>query len=140
MAKRRMAPGVVLRTLDQIDAVLAAGGPEAKKLWDILSALRGPDVTTVSKDRTTSVIRAAAFPLTATKTGAVAADFNRTFEGAIQVGDLDVNTHFKGHIREAAKALGLDLDDRTPQERAAQPARPVVTPVSTPYRGCGGGY
>ena len=50
------------KQLDQIDTWLCEEGGE--KLWDVLSALRGPDVddTVDLKETTTIVIRAAAFP------------------------------------------------------------------------------
>lgn len=49
--------------LDQIDEVLCEDHAAARKLWSILTALRGPDDGNDElKTRTTAIIRAKAFP------------------------------------------------------------------------------
>jgi hypothetical protein len=55
--------------LDVIDRELATGSDAAQELWDVLSALRGPDIgDTGIKEDSTIPIRRAAFPETAAKT------------------------------------------------------------------------
>ncbi len=131
MATRRMGGGAADRALTQIDNILAAGGPEAKKLWDILTALRGPDDRTQQgfKASTTEIIRSAAFPAVARKVaqgGRI--DFSASFAStaapqAVKTGYTNLfGTHFGSHVALAVVALGLDLDTRDP-EQVAQAAR-----------------
>lgn len=81
---------------------------EQTKLWNVLSALRGPDDQNADlKSTTTEVIRTVAFP----KTG-------KSFNGAVVCAKFaesgkplelpeDDGTHFANHIHAAAIALGL---------------------------------
>ena len=57
----------VREVLDVIDEFLARGDSRAGALWDVLTALRGPDDESKEqlKSSTTSHIRRAAFPLLA---------------------------------------------------------------------------
>lgn len=98
--------------LDTIDGWLSEKGGDL--LWDVLTALRGPDAGTYNyelKDRTTIHIRRAAFPRTAdgyvklgTATQRAQFDTLRSFK---RPGLNDELTHFQQHIGAAARALGL---------------------------------
>lgn len=57
----------VREVLDRIDKVLAKGDQSAQDLWDILTALRGPDhrEDMLFNKRPTVYVRGAAFPKTA---------------------------------------------------------------------------
>ena len=99
--------------LDWIDDFLVSHSLEAAELWDVLTALRGPDSGELgNKLRTTVPIRVAAFPRTAAMPG----EFNggarsrAIFEGSPQDfvwPDNDSIEHFDYHIRQAAHALGM---------------------------------
>lgn len=97
----------VREVLDIIDGVLAQDEEDARELWDILTALRGPDDGSVrKKDSTTVHIRAAAFPKTASSY------FTHATMNPHNPLDLTPGTqlndwHFDGHVRSAAVALGL---------------------------------
>lgn len=100
--------------LDIIDEVLAQYNETSGKLADVLGALRGPDNNyTGLKDRTTVLIRRAAFPRVvdsgsdADHRWAMYTDHEQ-----IEVSDLDRvadEYHFTNHIKWAAKALGLAI-------------------------------
>lgn len=64
-----MEPKTVREMLDVIDGFLALATDESRGLWDVLMALRGPDVANSKSEAlmrgTTEVIRTQAFPLTA---------------------------------------------------------------------------
>lgn len=93
------------QVLRVIDRTLACGGGQAKGLWAVLTALRGPDYGNhTTKRQTTAVIRSAAFPCTATN-GAVSAMFaNRTVK---YKDDKYAHGHFRTHADRAAAVLGL---------------------------------
>lgn len=81
---------------------------EAKKLWLILSALRGPDVEDAGKHGTTLLIRTAALPQLADTAGyekhyrpVADAELVTLAEG----GGVGGGHHFRTHIRLAARAL-----------------------------------
>lgn len=114
------------QALDQIDIWLSAnpqnGGlpsNEAQDLWDVLAALRGPDVPSYpDKDVTTAPIRGAAFPKLLKNSkdwsslGVQEELFTRQGMSIAPAEkfvspDSDIFTHFLSHIRTAAKALGL---------------------------------
>lgn len=98
--------------LNKLDEFFA-GAPktEVQVIWDILSALRGPDSMDIhNKAKSTSVIRRAAFP----KTAAIADEkgWYGIGGGAISkkgtLLDYDLyeeRRHFKSHIRSAVEAL-----------------------------------
>jgi hypothetical protein len=58
----------VRAALDYLDGIFAKGGEDAQALWDVLSALRGPDVDpseeSFMKRDVTIPVRRAAFPKT----------------------------------------------------------------------------
>jgi hypothetical protein len=95
--------------LAQIDEwAYTASTQEAKKLWDVLTALRGPDNgDRVLKARTTAVIRQHSVP--------ALADLSHAFVlGASSVECPPLPDHFHHHIRRAARALGVKVVE--PQE------------------------
>lgn len=91
---------------------------DSQELWDILSALRGPDVTEDKpiKLATTAVIRAVAFPETAKLShsdgGKVCAsmvkDDAKLQSQRTRWADHGLGTiHFRGHIISALRALDI---------------------------------
>jgi len=101
----------VRETLDVIDNVLCGNDGAAWKLWDVLSALRGPDTGNfVLKRSTTAPIRRVAFPKFA-KVADERGSFGPSFRSdGYERPSLDnpAGPHFYGHIRMAAAVLGLD--------------------------------
>lgn len=117
-------------TLDAIDAVLAGDDQEAAmQLWDVLTALRGPDNGGNIKTTTTCPVRAAAFPQASAKSqhydfgdgtpyeGLRMLGHSGAFTGGTYASPFDVfdqmrpgvsSWHFANHVRKAAKALGLE--------------------------------
>jgi hypothetical protein len=119
------------KVLNTIDNYLATGDQgDSRALWNILSALRGPDKLYPEvnkyylsvKDVTTSVIRAAAFPKTAALShrdgGRVRASMMPDdFKYARVRTDRDFpSDHFTGHARSAFRALGLDWNNQNKKE------------------------
>jgi hypothetical protein len=136
-------PKTAREMLDLIDQFLVSppipfsgsdpfGPTEQKALWDVLSALRGPDdMKDAVKHVTTARIRKAAFPLCANKAGehlvstqstdkqgksiVVASCFHIGAEFAIPAApeEVDLNggygnsTHFGAHVQFAASRLKL---------------------------------
>lgn len=121
--------------LDVLDTLLANeevdGGlsrPEAQRLWDVLTALRGPDHMDLENEKvyTTAPIRGASFPKL------LKGSYKTTMSGGSQVtrqgmdinqpskfrwpgvdtysGPRNTHGHFRNHIKNAAGALGL-VDD-----------------------------
>ena len=103
----------VREMLDQIDTFLTTESiDDVRELWNVLTALRGPDVASDHKSKVyaTMPIRRAAFP----KVVAMHAEGIR-FVGAAFLGDepyvrpeADSDWHFQSHAVSAAHALGLD--------------------------------
>lgn len=94
--------------LKEIDTFLATS-PNSDKLWDILSALRGPDGLDIHlKESTTTAIRRAAFPLTmramfeGSIVNSVQASFAGTYNPSVK---SKVSYHFNAHIERAVFAL-----------------------------------
>lgn len=116
------------KLLGEIDRFLAKGDEDARQLWVVLSAFRGPDaaipaypVKDVLKSRTTEIIRTRALPHTAKMMREhadgekkwIGADFARPTdaEGTLPlVARASDYTHFMGHINSAANLLGLARD------------------------------
>ena len=115
-----MEPVTCREMLDVIDEFLSKRDAEASKLWDVLTALRGPDTSDYDKTETTVHIRSAAFPKTEKSSnppvdmpgytsqlnGALFASspmlYNKTpFSISLTY------SHFMNHIRNAALALGM---------------------------------
>jgi hypothetical protein len=102
------------------DHLLSANIIEREELWNILTALRGPDEEEMQpqKEYTTAVIRSAAFPRLARSKGLVATRFAAPGStlGPLRTRPCDCGCgssnlgHFDDHIRRAAYALGLDVE------------------------------
>jgi hypothetical protein len=103
-----------------IDDVLCVGDQTSKEVADVLTALRGPDnCDSVLKTETTNVIRAVALPRTAKAKPGICMSFvvgTRArvgipfdTQGASYPGDQRFVSqgHFRAHIANAAKALGI---------------------------------
>lgn len=98
------------QVLKEIDAMAAGMEPlEAKKLWDVLSALRGPDAELgYAKRATTEQIRRRSLPKLAGKFVAVAPNAREVKEPwAVEArGEISAG-HFRQHAYAAFDALGL---------------------------------
>lgn len=114
-AKRKTTKPLTLKqVLNVVDVALQRQDKTAKKLWQILTALRGPDRYDVGESKGTSTIhiRRAAFP----KTTKWADEFNSgyivgaSFSSYSNVSLPDEIGHFNTHAREAMFALGLFKD------------------------------
>lgn len=100
--RRRTLRGI----LNEIDLVLASNTAVSQKLWDVLTALRGPDDCAVmSKLMGTVPIRRAAFPRTA-RSGHAPASFEGGHDGIVNSYNEEPY-HFRSHLGFAADALGL---------------------------------
>lgn len=108
--------------LDAIDGFLvddAVEPVEKRRLWDVLSALRGPDSRDEAlKQETTVNIRRAAFPLTAQARmpGGKYYDVTREWLGAsftdarpLRLFDfpMDVSAHFTDHVWRSTESLEI---------------------------------
>jgi hypothetical protein len=119
------APTTARQWLDALDAFFSkpastysskpastySSKPEQHKLWDVLTALRGPDSPenrNSVKSATTEVIRLHAFP-NAAAYNALYGDFSADSELRVErrAKMPSVGGHFYGHAKEAFKALGL---------------------------------
>lgn len=108
MQSRASAPTTLEKVLNVIDEFLERD-PYGEQLWDILTALRGPDADNPDsepseKASTTAPIRARAFPKAAAGTlarggWAVAPPF------AFKVPTAGLYGHFVGHVIRAHEAL-----------------------------------
>jgi len=94
--------------LDMLDEVLMGDVQVAQEVWDVLTALRGPDSDNNKvKRKTTWVIRAAAFPKTVKFFyQQLPARFELDRLDFSTVG-LDMTSHFADHVTWAACILGL---------------------------------
>lgn len=104
--------GKVRQVLDQIDAVLAEGSDDSRRLWDIMTALRGPDhfENQGRKDTGTIYIRQAAFPTTAKSANWWYASINPNPNRPLDPEYNETNyefTHFEGHLQRGIDALDL---------------------------------
>lgn len=107
--------------LDVLDNILVQGDVDAKELWTVLSALRGPDIKQdyLMKHSTTSVIRAVAFPkasVEATDLGGpvYASMTNDSEEAALYRSGQEYGGHFMFHAMSAFSALGLKWGEVNP--------------------------
>jgi len=105
------------RVLNEIDTALAKGNKSSGQIWDVISALRGPDVGGYdgghdTKLKTTVHIRSAALPKTAKSYTELPISFANYHSPSFNVGAGSlVSDHFKKHIIKAATVLGLVEDD-----------------------------
>lgn len=96
--------------LDTIDNILAKEDAVSHQLWDVLTALRGPDSANYDdKKNVTIPIRRAAFPITASTVFNDIADFG---EENVAYKEIDVtgapaSWHFAHHGNNAAFVLGI---------------------------------
>lgn len=82
-------------------------GAEKIALWDVLTALRGPDENdNRQKGFTTAVIRRESVPALARHCGAMVASPEVGFVNSVSKWD---RWHFEAHARSAARALGLAI-------------------------------
>lgn len=114
----------VKNVLEQIDLILAEGDQDSRQLWDILTALRGPDkyVSSAVKVATTAIIRKTVLPKTAEanfKNGidGIYAIFRDDSAASVDVrsklrnsneDDLLAPYHFVYHAKEAFRTLELN--------------------------------
>ncbi len=140
--------------LAQIDDVFARGGKHpyayaaadrdaryfspqaeiARQLWDVLSALRGPDSEVTSeKTATTCIIRAACFPKTFGKgMRSIAIPASMGYDEVDHERKRATMTghHFRSHAKKAFDVLGLSWDNvNSPMQinNAAKPFRKKLT-------------
>lgn len=105
-------PRTAKQMLKQIDAFLSRKGEQGERLWDVLSALRGPDFYAFNeKAQSTVPIRNAAFPKTA---AAINAGTNLSVNNIATLGGSEKfitpttkSRHFNEHAEKAANVLGL---------------------------------
>jgi len=106
----------VREVLDYLDNVLVKGDNVAESIWNVLSALRGPDNAGYGdKCETTNAIRVTAFPRTADadNKGGIslpASFYSPEYSERTLAGHVDYEAkawHFSQHIRSAAEVLGL---------------------------------
>lgn len=103
----------VREALTKLEDVLIRGDKDASDLWDILSALRGPDVAELQgvKGVTTVVVRRTAFPRIAAEENrrGLMVDFHScgtlTDTRRWVVGNPSREPHFTSHIRYALTAI-----------------------------------
>ena len=129
--------------LARIDNVFAAGGTDsngdyrdywdvkartARQLWDVLSALRGPDnENNEVKHATTAIIRAACFPKTYSGgdiciPATMCHDSERDRDA--RTASNKIGYHFRRHAQTAFDALGLSWHEvNTPSEIASAAAQ-----------------
>lgn len=113
--KKFRRPLTVRAMLNQIERyLLNSPRDRSRALWDILTALRGPDDGDEQvKDAATIPIRRAAFPKLAelmiglNPTGALFHRWNSGGAHTPYVEPTDAATHFRVHATQAARALGL---------------------------------
>lgn len=108
----------VRAALDYLDGILSKGGQDAQDLWDVLSALRGPDDGGAdAKVSVTIPIRRNAFPRTRHAVNHTLdltcgvhrrADFGYHSDHSEYCGSVNADgAHFSKHGYHAAVALGL---------------------------------
>lgn len=91
-----------------------ADDKETAKLWDVLSALRGPDRPEqyIYKAATTGVIRQFVLPPRSSRRCGltVVGDDQSSVERRAKLTNARVRAHFYSHVRDAFDALGLKWD------------------------------
>lgn len=118
--KKSKKPLTLRQVLNVIDTALARDDTASSKLWDVLTALRGPDDPEQYRQKETGTIyiRQAAFPKTAEsvkEAGGYAhgAQYFRSKYYDYAPHSLVVpkeTGHFNGHLRRAIAALELEPD------------------------------
>ena len=103
--------------LDRIEQILLDEDEETTHdVWDVLTALRGPDEDRYDKTTTTAVIRGAAFPRLAKRNSRERDGFSFAYPGGWEYRISNVvhfsmspSRHFGSHIIRAARSLGLRM-------------------------------
>lgn len=121
-AKQKDKAAKIRAALDALDDILVVGDGTAKDLWTILSALRGPDEKSkkLVKDCTTSVLRAAAFPMAADSANFTGGPLSASMGNddsrlaALRTTVLVYGGHFEEHSYRAFLALGLKWNKVNP--------------------------
>lgn len=120
---KKIKPESFKSILNKVVKFLNDAGPESKKLWDVLTALRGPDDSCFNtKDATTAVVRH-----TIGLSGRTGSDLNSTYHGyAVKPDNTQYSHrrkelesglarllpgHFRDHILAAFNALDLKWND-----------------------------
>ena len=106
-----MRPKTLRQALDAIQKMLD-GQPYSLELWNVLTALRGPDSRNKRiKYATTAVIRQAAFPKKPTDASSVFCSdtFLRAMRRRALFRNREDLNHFREHVRDAFAALGLQI-------------------------------
>jgi hypothetical protein len=107
-------PKTVMGALKAIDKiVMGLSNLKRRKLWDVLSALRGPDNAAPGvKTSTTALIRYRAFPEWCSESTfpAMASSLDNIVRLKYRRSKLQRCTHFSDHARKAFLALGLEWD------------------------------
>lgn len=86
-------------------------GLEAQQIWDVMTAMRGPDrfesleTADILKDRTTARIRYACFGDTPLRHGGACINSDENYADAKEATDKEGWGHFPSHIRYALEAL-----------------------------------
>ncbi len=88
-------------------------GKESSALWDILSALRGPDFLNNQENfdvklRSTGIIRYKAFPKFSSRESVIINNLEKDIDKSILY-KYENNEHFRFHILSAANALGIAI-------------------------------
>lgn len=105
----------VQEILKRIDLFLSEGNDDSRALWQVLTALRGPDEPRVGKNGTTCVIRTRALPITHNRImkGGDWHPIGATFADPAQTNVVldagTVGSHFLSHIKNAARVLGIPV-------------------------------
>jgi hypothetical protein len=97
-----------------------ASNTDVRALWDVLSALRGPDEPTNDekfKDATTAVIREA---FLGKKVKTFPADFAIDSEQRARTRIEMMYSHFRSHARSAFGALDLKWDEYNPPKKGSR--------------------
>lgn len=99
--------------LDQIDQFLSNGTDDSRELWTVLTALRGPDdENDTLKDKSTAIIRGAAFPLCLAQSEhptAYGFAHGALYREGVTITVPETTSHFTSHAEDAAITLNLGV-------------------------------
>lgn len=118
--KRKSRKGTLLRDGASLKEALAAldkwayCNAQGQDLWNVLTALRGPDSFSGElKNSTTAIIRHHALPISANSSGAIVRNCDSiTHEDLCEESAKSERfnrSHFVWHVRHAANALGIPV-------------------------------
>jgi len=106
-----MTPKTLRGALNLIQGMLNKQSYSAD-LWDILSAIRGPDSRNRKLKRaTTAIIRQAAFPMRPCEDRSIFGNDDKAIVVRRRQAfkNKEDNNHFREHVRDAFESLGLSL-------------------------------